>query len=981
MILGTVVFGTVVLGVVDLVVVDGALVVVAVVLTVVLDAVLLEPHAVRPTSVVEASTIAVRRNRREPERRLEVFVFMSLFGHNSKRSGTVSSTPMSATALDQLAGEWPLVGRADVIERFVAARVHPQSAVIAAATGIALVGPAGVGKTRLAAACLDDAATAGWRTVRIAGSSAASSIPFGAAAPLLAADGEGDTDFATIITRAHQRLTDAGRLCLVVDDAHLLDDASITLVQHIACTPGVIVVVTARSDRRTSTLLTALWRNGSLARIDLDSLGRDDHDAMIAAALGGPVDDSSARRLFEATGGNPLFARELMMAAAEDNALLDDGRGGWRLSRLPRTSSRLAELVAGRVGALDEAERRCLETIAVAEPIGIAVIDAMGFGDVVARLERRHLVQTVTVGSHVDLIVSHPLYAEVARDRLRPLRARNLRRSLADALEATASSRHGDSLRIATWRMAAGLVDSAPNLSTAAGEALLAGDVVNAERFAEAAHQAEPSAATALLLAQSYFRSRKGDATEALLGVRAGWSPGPRQRAALTVLRAKNLFWLLGRDDDAMAVLAGALIEMAIADTVLTDAELSDADEDENNDRRPVPVLGAVQSQLSDQIAELRVCRSMDAGNGDPVRLRTLTLLLRGRFQAALEGLRNAPGDADCGGLEAFVLVEGGWLANGALLAERSTQKAHGSSALADGWAQLALGTAQLADGNGARALAALRDAAATFERHSDPLPRALCVARIISALLLLGDIETARAELADAPIHAGRRIFGAELDRARVAVAVANGDRSEAVRMLRMRAVQARAVGHHAIEQVCVHDLIRLADADAAEWQRVEDLAVEVDGPLGALRVRHAACRSDGAKLGLLAGEVERDGFVVWACELASAAITSMPPSAPSRAGGSEQRRVIRLRSGFPRALMFAPSATPVAAPVQLRPGELQVARLAAEGLSDREISERLHLSIRTVGNYLLRSYRRLGISGRDELPAALADADRLTA
>ena len=886
---------------------------------------------------------------------------------------------MTATALDQLAGEWPLVGRADVIERFVAARVHPQSALAAAATGIALVGPAGVGKTRLAAACLDDAANSGWRTARIAGSSAASSIPFGAAAPLLAADGEGDTDFATIITRAHQRLTGAGPLCLVVDDAHLLDDASITLVQHIACTAGVIVVVTARSDRRTSTLLTALWRNGSLARIDLDSLGREDHDAMIAAALGGPVDDASARRLFEATRGNPLFARELMMAAAEDNALLKDGHGGWRLSRLPRASSRLAELVAGRVGALDEAERRCLETIAVAEPIGIAVIDAMGFGDVVARLERRHLVHTITVGSHVDLVVSHPLYAEVARDRLRPLRARNLRRSLADALEATASTRHGDALRIATWRLTAGLADSAPNLSTAAGEALLAGDVANAERFAEAAQQAEPSAATALLLAQSYFRSRKGDATEALLGVRAEWSPGPRQRAALTVLRAKNLFWLLGRDDDAMAVLASALLDTAIADTVLTDAELSDADDD--NDVLPAAVGGSVQSQLGNQIAELRVCGSTDASDDDPVHLRTLTLLLRGRFQAALAGLRNAPGDADCGGLEAFVLVEGGWLANGSLLAERTAHKAHGSSALADGWAQLALGTAQLADGNGARALEALRDAAATFERHSDPLPRSLCVARIISALLLLGEIDAARAELADAPIHAERRIFGAELDRARAAVAIADGDRSAGVNALRVRSAEANAVAHHATEQACLHDLIRLGDADATERQRVEDLTAEVDSPRGVLRARHAACRSDGAKLALLAGEVERDGFIVWACELASAAITSMPPSAPSRASGSEQRRVIRLRSGFPRAVLFAPSAAPATAPVQLRPGELQVARLAAEGLSDREISERLHLSIRTVGNYLLRSYRRLGISGRDELSAALADAERLTA
>jgi DNA-binding CsgD family transcriptional regulator len=40
-------------------------------------------------------------------------------------------------------------------------------------------------------------------------------------------------------------------------------------------------------------------------------------------------------------------------------------------------------------------------------------------------------------------------------------------------------------------------------------------------------------------------------------------------------------------------------------------------------------------------------------------------------------------------------------------------------------------------------------------------------------------------------------------------------------------------------------------------------------------------------------------------------------------------------------------------------------------------EIAGRLVLSIRTVGNYLVRVYRRLGISGRDELAAALAEAE----
>lgn len=47
----------------------------------------------------------------------------------------------------------------------------------------------------------------------------------------------------------------------------------------------------------------------------------------------------------------------------------------------------------------------------------------------------------------------------------------------------------------------------------------------------------------------------------------------------------------------------------------------------------------------------------------------------------------------------------------------------------------------------------------------------------------------------------------------------------------------------------------------------------------------------------------------------------------------------------------------------------EEEVAGLVAEGLSNREIAEKLKLSEHTVSNYLFRIYEKLGISGRVEL------------
>ena len=56
-----------------------------------------------------------------------------------------------------------------------------------------------------------------------------------------------------------------------------------------------------------------------------------------------------------------------------------------------------------------------------------------------------------------------------------------------------------------------------------------------------------------------------------------------------------------------------------------------------------------------------------------------------------------------------------------------------------------------------------------------------------------------------------------------------------------------------------------------------------------------------------------------------------------------------------------------------ELTAQELQIAQLAAEGLSNREIGQKLFVSHRTVGTHLYRIYPKLGISSRGELGAAL--------
>jgi DNA-binding CsgD family transcriptional regulator len=59
------------------------------------------------------------------------------------------------------------------------------------------------------------------------------------------------------------------------------------------------------------------------------------------------------------------------------------------------------------------------------------------------------------------------------------------------------------------------------------------------------------------------------------------------------------------------------------------------------------------------------------------------------------------------------------------------------------------------------------------------------------------------------------------------------------------------------------------------------------------------------------------------------------------------------------------------------LTPSERRIAAMAAEGLSNREIAQALFVTLRTVEMHLSNAFRKLGVSSRTQLAAALAESE----
>lgn len=876
--------------------------------------------------------------------------------------------PAKSAAAAFEARNWPLIGRDRELELIAAARAGTE------ASGTVISAPAGVGKSRLARHALQVAQDSGALVRWVPATRSAAAVPLGAFAGVLGSD-VGSTDPMTILSSSVEALqAQAGDQPIVigVDDAQLLDPTSAALVLHLATTRAAFVVATIRSGEPYPDAVGALWKDSAALRIDLQPIGEPDVVELMEAVLGGPVEQRATRWLYETSRGNVLYLRELLLGALSDGAITEVD-GFWRLTGRPRQSQSLKEIIAMRLQDLTEDERGAMELLALGEPLRLSELSDLAGADAIEGVETKGLVTVATDVPDGDIRVAHPLYGEFMRDSLPVTRAHRVRTQLAGTLQQRAAHSPEDALRIARWLLDAGADVPDDLLIESARAANLAGDADLGARLAELALKADGGATASMLLARAHsIRNRPADA-EAVLAEIEGTITD--QKVALEYLeqRTSGLCW--GLQEGAEAV---ALIERA--EGWWPDGEWQ---------RRLAPL----RTQVTAVVASFQgAAESSEAALADPdldPEMRRATevvhvanIFYSGRTREAYDLLLPLRPSVPLGGMSddlahilwSIVGIETAW---DFPELERWMRKTIDDSLAIDdhaaaGIAAMTLGGMRLLAGRYADSARWFAESVVHYEHHDPFNSIAVSRAMQVGVAFQTGDVEGAAAAVARMRGAVGdRELTPAEKPyfvRGEAWGLLAEGDPPAAQKLL--------LEGAEAIEDVPIYaaqlryEALRNGAPAGPQVAPLAELRERCDAPLTAAYAEQAAGMADrdGAVLLRAAETFAGLGTTRYACECAAHAAEAF--AADGRAD-SARRATARARElhalGQLGAMPTIHGVDPDA--VKLTAREAQLVDLAARGLSNAEIADRLVLSVRTVESHIYNAMQKLGVSDRRDL------------
>ncbi|RKT67797.1 regulatory LuxR family protein [Saccharothrix variisporea] len=738
-------------------------------------------------------------------------------------------------------------------------------------------------------------------------------------------------------------------LVVVADDAHWLDRSSAEVLAFVARrleSEPVVLLATVRDDTPSPF--------DDLPALTLDPLG-DDAAAELLTATAPDLAPDERARLLRVAAGNPLALTELPTHPAQprlERAFLD------RVAALPPATA--ACLLAAAVNdgdSVDEA-RSAAATL-------VGPVDVTAFAPAV----RARLVEV----AHGAVRFRHPLMRSAIAGSAD---TRPVHRALAEVLH--------DQPDRQVWHRAAATdgpdEDVAADLAHAADRARRRGAVHTAIEALERAARlgtTDLRGPRLLLAAELAVEAGRRDVVDRLVAEAGRLPLGHRARATAT--------WLVSAFDDGIADGSGAFALAALAESV---ADVED------HDLATRILWGAgmrcfwVEPGPDARAALLAVADRLLPDPLDPRAVAISAYLApTTRVEAVLSGLTALSGETDP---QRARFLGSAALQVGAFdLAARFSGfavpglRAQGrlglvTRALAvQAWSRVRLGD-----------IAGARPAAVEAERLAveTDQPYLVGFARAVQAEIaaLRGEVRQANALAGEAErsgLAAAARPVLATARRARALAASAEGRHGDAFTDLRRMADPADPA-----HQVALHRYVLPEMADAAvRCDRAEELAELLAGmePTASPAFRfgldyanavlkpsdEAFTRAlettwplDRARAELALGEwLRRRRRVVEARDRLRAARDAFDALGTPLWGDRARRE---LRTAGETSPNRAPNARDL-----LTPHELGIAQLAAEGLTNREIGQRLYLSHRTVSTHLHRIFPKLGVSSRTEL------------
>jgi ABC-type transport system substrate-binding protein/serine/threonine protein kinase len=257
-----------------------------------------------------------------------------------------------------------------------------------------------------------------------------------------------------LLARTLTRIAGGKPLVLVLENLHGAE-ISIEALQYIVRRLGPTPTLIVGSYRQTETdkrhplirMLDSFADDPRFVSMTLPPFSPSEHRALVESLVGAPkVADELARRLRDATEGNPFFTKELVRSLVESGGISRDDTGAWRFSKeaelsadaLPAT---IQQAVEKRIERLPEELRELLSIASVlgktfdARDLEILAEGAKKLDDDLDRLLREGIVEEERESRGDRLTFASGIVRDVLYGALSRRRRRSLHRKYAELIE------------------------------------------------------------------------------------------------------------------------------------------------------------------------------------------------------------------------------------------------------------------------------------------------------------------------------------------------------------------------------------------------------------------------------------------------------------------------------------------------------------------------------------------------------------------